>query len=69
MAHVTSTAVQSPASSLDRTVSIAGDVGRRHSDTPAEHREIVRQLDAWCRSHDWPGFLNAHLAEEALRRS
>ena len=32
-------------------------------------RDVLRQLDAWCRSHDAPSGLNAWIAEEALRRA
>ncbi|HSL17513.1 MAG TPA: hypothetical protein VLB51_06360 [Methylomirabilota bacterium] len=32
-------------------------------------RDVLRQLDAWCRSHDAPSGLNSWIAEEALRRA
>ena len=34
----------------------------------AEYRRIQRELDAWCRKHDWPSTLNSWVAEEALRQ-
>jgi hypothetical protein len=31
-------------------------------------RDVLRQLDAWCRSHGAPSGLNSWIAEEAIRR-
>jgi hypothetical protein len=32
-------------------------------------RDVLRQLDRWCRQHDWPTSGNAWVAEEAVRQS
>jgi len=32
-------------------------------------RQLVRELDRWCRQHDWPARHNAWIAEEAVRKS
>ena len=31
--------------------------------------DVLRQLDRWCRNHDWPTSRNAWVAEEAVRQS
>jgi hypothetical protein len=30
--------------------------------------EVRRELDRWCREHDWPSATNSWIAEEAVRR-
>ena len=35
----------------------------------AAFHDVLRQLDRWCRQHDWPTAGNAWVAEEAVRRS
>jgi hypothetical protein len=31
--------------------------------------DVLRQLDRWCKRHDWPTATNAWVAEEAVRQS
>jgi hypothetical protein len=31
------------------------------------HRELLGELDRWCRQHDWPTFENTTIAERAVR--
>ena len=33
------------------------------------YRQILGELDGWCRHHDWPKSTNSWVAEEAVRRS
>lgn len=33
------------------------------------HRQVVAQLDSWCRTHDELKTLNSWIAEEAVRQS
>jgi hypothetical protein len=33
------------------------------------YRDLLRQLDGWCRANGRPGGLNSWIAEEALRRA
>ncbi len=34
-----------------------------------EYLQLLRELDAWSREHDWPMSSNSWIAEEAVRRS
>jgi hypothetical protein len=67
MAHATLT-TGSTQPTLAHTDPAAGDAGRWPTDTRTAHRDLSRQLDAWCRANDWPSVLNAWIAEEAIRR-
>jgi hypothetical protein len=31
------------------------------------HRELLGELDRWCRQHDWPTVANTMIAERAVR--
>ena len=35
----------------------------------AAFRDVLRQLDRWCREYDWPTSRNSLVAEEAIRQS
>ena len=39
------------------------------SGAQAAHREVLGELDAWCRKQDSPKGLNMWIAEEAIRQS
>jgi hypothetical protein len=63
------TFVTGPASPrISHTDPLTGDPGRRPSDIGPTRRDLVRQLDVWCRANDWSCGLNAWIAEEAIRR-
>jgi len=34
----------------------------------AAFRDLQRDLDRWCRKHDWPPTENASVAEQAVRQ-
>ena len=34
-----------------------------------EYSRLLRELNSWCREHDWPMSGNSWIAEEAVRRS
>ncbi|HSN54413.1 MAG TPA: hypothetical protein VLT32_07055 [Candidatus Sulfomarinibacteraceae bacterium] len=58
-----------PASPPVARASSTGEHRCRTAADRAASRDVLRQLDAWCRSHDAPSVLNAWIAEEALRRA
>ena len=35
---------------------------------PLMVRELLRELERWCRKHDWPHTTNAWVAEQAVRQ-
>ena len=37
-------------------------------DANEAHRRLQRELDRWCREHDWPMVTNSWVAEEAIRQ-
>jgi len=48
------------------------DLPKSLDDWPAEAKEALREvlgeLDGWCRRHDWPRLTNSWIAEEAVRQ-
>lgn len=47
---------------------LPGDRAEWPDDARASFRELVGELDRWCRDHQWPPSGNARIAEEAIRR-
>lgn len=45
------------------------DRARWPDEARAMYRDILGELDGWCRQHDWPRSKNTWVAEEAVRRS
>ena len=33
-----------------------------------EYHRLMRELNTWCRDHDWPMTTNSWIAEEAVRQ-
>lgn len=48
---------------------LSGEFGDWPSAARDTHRQVVAQLDSWCRSHDELKTLNSWIAEEAVRQS
>ena len=67
MAHATFMTGPTPPR-LSRTEALTGAPGRRPSEIGLAQRDLMRQLDVWCRANDWSSGLNAWIAEEAIRR-
>jgi hypothetical protein len=52
-----------------RGEALPSDVSSWPEDAEIARREVLRQLDGWCRTYDRPTNLNSWIAEEAIRRS
>ncbi len=48
---------------------LTGDRVEWPSEARGAHRNVLAQLDSWCRSHDESRMLNSWIAEEAVRQS
>lgn len=48
---------------------LSGDPSDWPFDARDTRRQVLSQLDAWCRTHDAPKTLNSWVAEEAVRQS
>ena len=48
---------------------LTGDPGNWPSAARDTRRQVVAQLDSWCRTHDASRTLNSWIAEEAIRQS
>jgi hypothetical protein len=58
-----------PASPAIPQTPLTGDPGNWPSAARNTHRQVVAQLDSWCRAHDESKMLNSWIAEEAVRQS
>jgi hypothetical protein len=67
MEHATQTL--SPITALPQPVGLPDDRGQWPSEAQTAFNEVRRELDRWCRKHDWSPSTNASIAEEAIRQS
>ena len=48
---------------------LPNDRARWPDEARTMYRDILGELDGWCRQNDWPKSKNAWVAEEAVRQS
>ncbi len=55
-------------STLDRTPELTADPTGWSSDADNARRDVLAQLDAWCRRHDASRIFNSWVAEQAVQQ-